>query len=117
MLNQNENGNTALELAHISQRPRSFELLIHLLSQFNDFPYSKHLVTQFLKMIRLEVVAVDQFFENLIFRPHWMKEGVTIPWETDQDEYVFGTHTSILNEETIKEEQDYKSKPESLAKV
>ena len=59
MLIQDHNGNNALELAHISQRPRSFELMIHQMSQFSDFAFSRHLVSLFLKMIRLEVTAVD----------------------------------------------------------
>ena len=43
-----------------------------------------------------------------MFRPHWLKDGVTIPWEMEQEVYVFGSHTSCLNAETLKDELDHK---------
>jgi hypothetical protein len=34
LLNKDEEGNTALEVAHMSQRPKAFEYMIELLSEF-----------------------------------------------------------------------------------
>ena len=106
LLSPDEDGNTALEVAHMRQRPRSFELMINLLAQFHDFPFSKMIVTQFLKLVRLDVLSVKNFFENLYFTPNWVKEGVTIPWEVSVESYLFACNTSYITEDLLKEEID-----------
>jgi hypothetical protein len=64
------------------------------------------IVTQFLKLVRLEVVTVKQFFDKLFFTPNWVKEGVTIPWESSVENYVFASHTSYITENSLVEELD-----------
>jgi hypothetical protein len=44
MLSLDDEGNTALEVAHINQRPKAFELMINLLGVFSDFPFTRMIV-------------------------------------------------------------------------
>ena len=112
MLNKDDEGNTALEVAHVTQRPKSFELMVHLLTTYKDFCFTKSMVSQLLKMIKLEIHTIQLFFNECTFTPFWIKEGVTINWEVARDDYVFASHTSYITEELLNNELNLKLKDE-----
>jgi hypothetical protein len=51
ILNPDENGDTALELALKKQRPKCFELMIDLLEDYESFFLSKMMLNSFPQMI------------------------------------------------------------------
>ena len=52
LLNPDYNGKTALELAVELHRPKTFELMLNLLAQFDEFCFSKMMLTVMPKMLQ-----------------------------------------------------------------
>lgn len=64
LLSPNKEGKTALELAKEVQRPKAFELMINLLTGFDEFSYSKMILTQFFHLATLHSETAEKFFDN-----------------------------------------------------
>jgi hypothetical protein len=80
LLNPDFNGKTALELAVEYQRPKPFELMINLLSQFDEFCFSKMMITILPKMLDQETDIIVKYLNESIFVSETMKEPMTVPW-------------------------------------
>ena len=104
MLNPDNDGKTALELAIDMQRPKTFELLLNMLIPFNEFCFSKMLIPCMPKMIKLETAVVARFFDNCVFKPSTMMEALTIPWPEGVDEMLFASNSSIVTKQLVLQE-------------
>lgn len=107
LLNPDYDGMTALELAVELHRPKTFDLMINLLSQFDEFCISRMMLNVLPKMLQQETDIVAKFFNSCIFQAESMKSPMVIPWVEDTAEVIFACHTSIITDEIIKKHINY----------
>jgi hypothetical protein len=104
ILNPDENGDTALELALKKQRPKCFELMIDLLEDYESFFLSKMMLNSFPQMIHQSTDLIVKFFSSCTFKSPLMQEAKLIPWPENLDEYVFACHTSLISPQIMIDE-------------
>jgi len=65
-------GNTALDVALSEERPYSFELMIDMLEDFDNFCLSKMMLTTFPNMIQMNTSVIKRFFASATYKPPLM---------------------------------------------
>lgn len=104
LLKRDANGYNAIERAALSQKPKSEEKMIMMLTEINDFFYTKNIIKKFIGIMGTENDIAYQFLENLYVTPTTCKGGLTVPWQKDEDELIFISHTTIISEQLINEQ-------------
>ena len=95
------NGETALDTALKKQRPKSFELMIDILGQFDGLFLSKMMLKCLPRMINMGTDMIVKFFSTCIYRSPLMLKAKLIEWPGDRDEFIFASHTSLISKELI----------------
>jgi len=65
-------GNSALDVALSEERPYSFELMIDMLEDFDNFCLSKMMLTTFPNMIQMNTSVIKRFFASATYKPPLM---------------------------------------------
>ena len=78
--------------------------MIMLLSDFPDVTLSKMFVKQLQELINSELNSVFGFLNQKIFQPPQMRNTVLlIPWDSNKDELIFASQTSIVSYQLLKD--------------
>ena len=72
LLHPNEDGQTALDVALAKNRPKSFEIMIDLLSDYKEYMLSKLMLSVVPSMIDQANATVLNFYNNAIYKPPLM---------------------------------------------
>lgn len=91
-------------MALIYQRPKGYELMVSMLSNFHDFCFTKMMINQFEKLLHMDSDIVMKFFNSLWVTPSIVSEGITLRWDECYEEYLFPSHTSYISEKVLQEE-------------
>lgn len=97
-------GNTALDVALSEERPYSFELMIDMLEDFDNFCLSKMMLTTFPNMIQMNTSVIKRFFASATYKPPLMHFQHSVPWPEGQDSFVFPCTTSLISKKLLKKE-------------
>jgi len=102
LLHPDENGDTALDMALKLQRPKSFELMIDILGNFENMFLSKMMLKSLPRMINMSTDMIIKYFSTCTYRSPLMKQAKLIEWPGDKDEWIFASHTSLISSDLIK---------------
>lgn len=104
LLNKDEWGNTALERClRIHQRPKGYELMFSMLSNFNHFCFTKMLIDQFQHIVGRDSNVILEFFDSLYMVPSIVSDGVSVLWPENQERQIFPSHTAYISESFLRE--------------
>jgi len=84
-----KSGETALDVALSMMRPHSFELMIDMLEDFDNFCLSRMMLTSFPNMCQLNTSIIKKFFNSGVYKPPLMHFKHSIPWPEDTDSFCF----------------------------
>ena len=65
-------GKTALDVALSVERPYSFELMVDMLEDFDNFCLSKMMLKTFPNMIQMNTPVIKRFFDSATYKPPLM---------------------------------------------
>ena len=97
ILNPDNNGHSALQIALSNQRPKCFELMIDMLEGYSGFCITKMMLHSIQDMINHGSEIIVKFFDTCTFQPLLMQQPLIVPWPQDLDELVFATGSSLIN--------------------
>ena len=80
ILNRDNDGHTALDLAIEMERPKCFELMTNMLTSFSKVMLSRSMIKSFPFMISQNSPIIHQFFEKAMYQPKLMKEPLLVNW-------------------------------------
>ena len=110
LLYPNKEGKTALEIAVDEKRPKSLDLMIDLLKNFNNTMISKSMLKVFPRLIYKTNDTVLDFFDNLIYSPPLLDTHFVVAWPSDLDEFIFCNNCSILSSKSIEDKLQEENK-------
>ena len=97
-------GETALDVALSENRPHSFELMVDMLEDFDNFCLSKMMLTSFPNMIQMNTQVIKRFFDSGVYKPPLMHFQHSIPWPEDRESFVFPCYTSLMSKKLLTQE-------------
>lgn len=103
MLNPDSKGKTALDWALDKQRPKSFELMISLLGNFNHIPITKMMITTLPQMVKSNTEVIYKFFENCHYKNTDNEECLVVFWPNELKEFHFVSPTSFITQKSLTE--------------
>lgn len=101
---EKKDGETALDVALAENRPHSFELIVDMLEDFDNFCLSKMMLTSFPNMIKMNTEVIKRFFASGVYKPPLMHFTHSVPWPEGQDSFVFPCYTSLMSKKLITQE-------------
>ena len=96
MLLPDKDGKTALDLSIDNQRPRSFEMMVDLLADFQDMCLSKAMLSSMQQMVEMASDIIKNYF-RATYQPALMQNALIIPWPDHLEEHIFASPTSLLD--------------------
>jgi hypothetical protein len=104
LLHPDPNGKIALDIALKMNRPKSFELMIDMLTGYSDFMLSKLMLSVVPYMINDANDTVLKFYDGAVYKPPLLQHAMIIPWPENLNEFVFCSKTSILSQTLLIQE-------------
>jgi hypothetical protein len=98
LLHPDKDGHTALDVAVEKNRPKSLEVMIDMLSGYEEYMLSKLMLSIVPKMITESNDTTLNFYNSAIYKPPLMQEAMIIPWPNDLEDFVFTSNTSIMSQ-------------------
>jgi len=98
LLHPDDIGQTALDIAVTTNRPKSLEVMIGMLTGYQEVMLSKLMLSIIPRMINNANETTLVFYNNAIYKPPLMQEAMIIPWPNDLDEFIFCSETSIMTQ-------------------
>ena len=82
--------------------------MIHMLFDFPNICLSRMMLKSMPMLLSHSSEHVVEFFERKIYKPPQMATEQFIPWESDMEELVFASHTSLIWEDLLLDKvEDY----------
>lgn len=95
---------TAIYRCFQQESPRSFELMIRMLSPFHEYCLTQMILRSLPRMLAHESDGVLGFFEQAVYVSPAMREPLLVQWPEDIEDYVFASNTSIITAATLTHE-------------
>jgi hypothetical protein len=97
LLHPDPDGKIALDIALKMNRPKSFELMVDMLTSYSDFMLSKLMLSVVPYMINDANETVLNFYNSAIYKPPLLQHAMIIPWPENLSDFVFCSKSSILS--------------------
>jgi hypothetical protein len=101
LLQPDRKGYTALYYSIQQESPKSFELMVHVLNDFDNICISKMILKSLPVILAHQSPKVIEFFETAIYENLSMQTPLLIPWPEELEEYVFPCNTSIISQNLV----------------
>ena len=100
-INPDNDGKTALFLSIANQSPKSFEVMIELLSDFPENQLSHMLLKTFSLILAHESPSVINFLDIMLYVPPQMQVEQFIQWDDDYEELILTSHTTVISKQLL----------------
>jgi len=97
LLHPDPKGKIALDIALEYNRPKSFELMIDMLSGYSEYMLSKLMLSVVPYMIDQSNETILNFYNSAVYKPPLLNHAMIITWPDDIDDFVFCSKTSLLS--------------------
>ena len=101
IVNPDNEGKTALYRAVANQSLRSFELMIEMMKDNSNLCITKTILNSLTLILLNEQESVVNFFEGAFYQPPQMKIDWFVPWNENDEEFVFTSHTSLISQKLL----------------
>jgi hypothetical protein len=101
LLQPDKAGYSALYYSIQQESPKSFELMVHILNDFDNICLSKMILKSMPIIFSHQSPKVIEFFETAIYENLTMCSPLMIPWPDDLEEFVFPCNTSIISQNLV----------------
>ena len=101
LLQPDRKGYTALYYSIQQESPKSFELMVHILNDFDNICISKMILKSLPVILSHQSPKVIEFFNTAVYQTLTMGEPLLIPWPEEMEEYCFPSNTSIISQNLV----------------
>ena len=101
LLQPDKKGYSALYYSIQLESPKSFELMVHILNDFDNICISKMILKSLPVILAHQSPKVIEFFETTIYQTMTMLKPLLIPFPEELDEFVFPCNTSIISQKLV----------------
>jgi hypothetical protein len=104
LLQPDRKGYTALYYSIQQESPKSFELMVHILNDFDNICLTKMILKSLPVILAHESPKVVEFFVTAFYETLTMAAPLLIPWPEDCEEFIFPCNTSIISRNLVMKE-------------
>ena len=101
LLQPDKKGHSALYNSIAEESPKSFELMVHILNDFDNICITKMILKSLPVILAHQSPNVIEFFETAIYKTLAMENPLMIPFPDDLEEFVFPCNTAIISEKLV----------------